>query len=69
MGSGEGTVAVNMPKAHTIHVARIRMLRDQGLVKLDVSFTKEVEKDDAAESARLATGKQKLWPVGFPRCT
>ncbi len=54
------TVRVNMPRARTIHMNRIRKARDAELAKLDAPYLKALETGDTAEQDRIATLKQEL---------
>jgi hypothetical protein len=53
-------VVHDMPKARVIHLAEIRRVRDEELVKLDVPWMKAVEAGDTAAQATLQTQKQTL---------
>ena len=49
-----------MPKARTIHMDRIRVVRNAELVKLDVAFIQAIETGDAAQQELIAGLKQAL---------
>jgi hypothetical protein len=53
-------IIVNMAKARTIHMDKIRAVRNKQLTDLDVSFMRAVETGDASELARIAGEKQVL---------
>jgi hypothetical protein len=53
-------VVVNMTKARVIHLAEIRRVRNEELVKEDVTFMRAVEADDADAQATIGTEKQVL---------
>jgi len=53
-------VNVNMTKARAIHLAEIRKVRNEELVKLDVPFMRAVEAGDTDAQARIGTEKQTL---------
>jgi hypothetical protein len=53
-------VKVNMPKARIIHMDRIRVVRNEELVKLDVPFMKAAEAGDTSAQATIGTEKQAL---------
>ena len=53
-------VAVNMTKARAIHLAEIRRVRDEELVKLDIPWMKAVEAGDTSTQATIRTQKQTL---------
>ena len=55
-----GKLDCDMPKAHIIHMRRVRAARDAELAKLDVPYTKALEARDALEQDRLAGLKQVL---------
>jgi hypothetical protein len=57
------TIAVNMPKARDIHRDYLRRLRGPLLKQLDVEFMQAVERDSAADKARIAAQKQTLRDV------
>ena len=50
----------NMTKARLIHLAKIRKVRNEELVKLDVPFMRAVEVGDTDAQATIATEKQVL---------
>ena len=53
-------VNVNMTKARAIHLAEIRRVRNEELVKEDVTFMRAVEADDTDAQATIKTKKQTL---------
>lgn len=53
-------VVVNMPKARGIHMDRIREVRNQQLLSLDVPYMRSIEVGNSTEQIRLAGLKQKL---------
>ena len=53
-------IDVNMTKARTIHMDRIRKVRDVELRKLDVVFMRAIESGDVAEQKRIGVLKQTL---------
>ena len=53
-------VNVNMTKARAIHLEEIRRVRNEELVKEDVTFMRAVETDDADAQATIKTKKQTL---------
>ena len=53
-------VNVNMTKARAIHLAEIRRVRNEELVKLDVPFMRAVEAGNADAQATIGTEKQVL---------
>jgi hypothetical protein len=53
-------VNVNMTKARAIHLAEIRRVRNEELVKEDVTFMRAVEAGDTDVQATIATKKQVL---------
>ena len=53
-------VNVNMTKAREIHLAEIRRVRNEELVKEDVTFMRAVEAEDADAQATIKTKKQTL---------
>lgn len=56
-----GTViAVDMPKARTIHMDRIRVVRDRELEKLDVRYYRADEAGDLTKKKSIADEKQAL---------
>ena len=55
-----GNLQVDMPKARDIHMARIRVVRDVELTRLDVPFIRALEEGDAAEQNRIKEVKQAL---------
>jgi hypothetical protein len=64
----DGRLGVNMPKARSIHMDRIRQVRDSALAALDVPWMKAVESGNVAEQQRIVRQKQALRdiPVTFP---
>jgi hypothetical protein len=53
-------INVNMSKARAIHLAEIRRVRNEELVKEDVTFMRAVEAGDADAQAAIKTKKQTL---------
>ena len=53
-------VIVNMTKARAAHLAEIRRVRNQELVKEDVTFMRAVEDGDTDAQATIKTKKQTL---------
>ena len=53
-------VGVNMTRARAIHLAEIRRVRNEELVKEDVNYTKAVEAGDSSAQATVVTKKQAL---------
>ena len=53
-------VNVNMTKAREIHLAEIRRVRNEELVKEDVTFMRAVEAEDTDAQATIKTKKQAL---------
>jgi hypothetical protein len=53
-------VNVNMTKARAIHLAEIRRVRNEELVKEDVTFMRAVEDGDTDAQATIKTKKQTL---------
>ena len=53
-------IYVNMTKARTIHMDKIRLVRNKQLADLDVPFMRAMETGDANELARIASEKQAL---------
>ena len=53
-------VNVNMSKARAIHLAEIRRVRNEELVKKDVPFMRAVEAGDTSAQATIGTEKQTL---------
>ena len=53
-------INVNMTKARAIHLAEIRRVRNEELVKEDVTFMRAVEAGDTDTQATIATKKQTL---------
>ena len=56
----DGAVEVNMPKARGIHMDTIRKVRNEELVKEDITFMRAVEAGDTGTQATIATKKQTL---------
>jgi len=56
----DATVSVNMIKAREIHLAEIRRVRNEELIKLDVPFMRAVEAGDTDAQATIGTEKQTL---------
>lgn len=57
---GERQCVVDMEKARTIHMGRIRAARDARLVVLDLAFMRAVETGDDTTRVAIAAVKQKL---------
>jgi len=53
-------INVNMTKARAIHLAEIRRVRNEELVKEDVTFMRAVEAEDTEAQATIKTKKQTL---------
>ena len=53
-------VNVDMTKARAIHLAEIRRVRNEELVKEDVTFMRAVEAEDTDAQATIKTKKQTL---------
>ena len=53
-------INVNMTKARAIHLAEIRRVRNEELVKEDVTFMRAVEAGDTDAQATIKTKKQTL---------
>jgi hypothetical protein len=53
-------VNVNMVKARAVHLAEIRRVRNEELVKEDVTFMRAVEAGDTDAQATIKTKKQTL---------
>ena len=53
-------INVNMTKARAIHLTEIRRVRNEELVKEDVTFMRAVEAGDASAQSTVATKKQVL---------
>ena len=53
-------VNVNMTKARVIHMNAIRVVRNEELVKEDVTFMRAIEAEDTAAQATIKTKKQTL---------
>ena len=53
-------VNVNMTKARAIHLEEIRRVRNEELVKEDVTFMRAIEAEDADAQAAIKTKKQTL---------
>ena len=53
-------VSVNMTKARAMHLAEIRRVRNEELVKEDITFMRAVEAGDDSAQAAVATKKQTL---------
>ena len=53
-------VNVNMTKARAIHLAEIRRVRNEELVKEDVTFMRAVEAEDTDAQATIKAKKQTL---------
>jgi len=53
-------INVNMTKARAIHLAEIRRVRNEELVKEDVTFMRAVEAEDTDAQATIKTKKQTL---------
>ena len=55
-----GALTVNMTRARTLHMNRIRVVRDAELVKKDVLFMRAIEAGDTDAQATIGTEKQTL---------
>ena len=53
-------IKVNMAKARAIHLAEIRRVRNEELVKEDVAFLRAVESGNINAQATIASAKQVL---------
>ena len=53
-------INVNMTKARAVHLTEIRRVRNEELVKEDVTFMRAVEAGDTDAQATIATKKQTL---------
>ena len=53
-------INVNMTKARAIHLEEIRRVRNEELVKEDITFMRAVEADDTDAQATIKTKKQTL---------
>jgi hypothetical protein len=53
-------INVNMPKARAIHLTEIRRVRNEELVKEDITFMRAVEAGDTSAQSTIATKKQTL---------
>tara|TARA_R100001244_G_C5108422_1_gene120539 strand:- start:190 stop:447 length:258 start_codon:yes stop_codon:yes gene_type:complete len=53
-------IVINMTKARAIHLAEIRRVRNDELVKEDVNMLKAIEAGDASVQSTVATKKQTL---------
>ena len=53
-------INVNMTKARAIHLAEIRRVRNEELVKKDIPFMRAVEAGDTSAQATIGTAKQVL---------
>jgi hypothetical protein len=53
-------INVNMTKARAIHLAEIRRVRNEELVKEDVTFMRAIEAEDTDAQATIKTKKQAL---------
>ena len=53
-------ITINMAKARSIHLAEIRRVRDQELIKQDRAWMLAVEAGDTAAQAIIAADKQAL---------
>ena len=53
-------ININMTKARAIHLAEIRRVRNEELVKEDVTFMRAVEAGDTDAQATIKTKKQVL---------
>jgi hypothetical protein len=54
------TINVNMTKARAIHLEEIRRVRNEELVKEDVTFMRAVEAEDTDAQATIKAKKQTL---------
>lgn len=55
-----GSLGINMPMARSIHMGRIRQVRNAVLDGLDVPWMKAMESGDVSEQERIAREKQAL---------
>ena len=53
-------INVDMTKARAIHLAEIRRVRNEELVKEDVTFMRAIESEDTDAQATIKTKKQTL---------
>jgi hypothetical protein len=53
-------INVNMTRARAIHLAEIRRVRNEELVKEDVNMLRAIEAGDASAQSTVATKKQVL---------
>jgi hypothetical protein len=53
-------ITTNMTKARVVHLTEIRRVRNEELVKEDVTFMRAVEAGDTDTQATIATKKQTL---------
>ena len=53
-------INVNMTKARAIHLEEIRRVRNEELVKEDVTFMRAIEAEDTDAQATIKTKKQTL---------
>jgi len=53
-------ININMTKARAVHLTEIRRVRNEELVKEDVTFMRAVEAGDTDAQATIATKKQTL---------
>ena len=53
-------INIDMTKARAIHLAEIRRVRNEELVKEDVTFMRAVESEDTDAQATIKTKKQVL---------
>jgi hypothetical protein len=53
-------INVDMTKARAIHLSKIRIVRDEELVKLDIVLMKAVEIGDTTAQVTIAAKKQTL---------
>ena len=53
-------INVNMTKARAIHLTKIRRVRNEELVKEDITFMRAVEAGDTSAQSTVATKKQVL---------
>lgn len=56
----DGAVAVDMPAARALHLARIRRARDKALLGLDTDMLRALGRGDGAWQAEIEAGKQAL---------
>lgn len=57
---GVNEVLIDHPKAETLHLNRLKILRDKQLKQLDMEYLKALEIKDAIEQTRVANLKNQL---------